>query len=238
MKHIQGNVLKRRGKKNQSGRSMVEMLGVLAIIGVLSVGGIAGYRMAMLKIFENDVRGLVARIYQAVQSSMINPNTYLNCCSGNRAGGTFNNCDTQGTWYQEQYDEICSYLSPDDCAFEVPYNDLDLIQTDKGIVWFYQALRQESHHYSVMSMHFARFVNQYGNDSLSHVCENVLTDIVSNPVYREKLVGIGPYRVTDYAIHEITPENIKRSCRIVGSGYSSFSLYFENDNLVDCIEEK
>ena len=33
----------------QSGRSMVEMLGVLAIIGVLSVGGIAGYSMAMAK---------------------------------------------------------------------------------------------------------------------------------------------------------------------------------------------
>ena len=28
---------------NENGRSMVEMLGVLAIIGVLSVGGIAGY---------------------------------------------------------------------------------------------------------------------------------------------------------------------------------------------------
>ncbi len=35
--------------KNQSGRSMVEMLGVLAIIGVLSVGGISGYRTAMSK---------------------------------------------------------------------------------------------------------------------------------------------------------------------------------------------
>lgn len=34
-------------RKSQSGRSMVEMLGVLAIIGVLSVGGIAGYRYAM-----------------------------------------------------------------------------------------------------------------------------------------------------------------------------------------------
>ncbi len=34
-------------KNNESGRSMVEMLGVLAIIGVLSVGGIAGYRTAM-----------------------------------------------------------------------------------------------------------------------------------------------------------------------------------------------
>ena len=36
-------------RSEQSGRSMVEMLGVLAIIGVLSVGGIAGYSKAMAK---------------------------------------------------------------------------------------------------------------------------------------------------------------------------------------------
>ena len=36
-------------ENTQSGRSMVEMLGVLAIIGVLSVGGIAGYSKAMYK---------------------------------------------------------------------------------------------------------------------------------------------------------------------------------------------
>jgi type II secretory pathway pseudopilin PulG len=36
-------------KNEQTGRSMVEMLGVLAIIGVLSVGGIAGYSKAMAK---------------------------------------------------------------------------------------------------------------------------------------------------------------------------------------------
>ena len=35
--------------KNQNGRSMIEMLGVLAIIGVLSVGGIAGYSKAIQK---------------------------------------------------------------------------------------------------------------------------------------------------------------------------------------------
>ena len=40
---IQHNLL----RKKEFGRSMVEMLGVLAIIGVLSVGGIAGYRYAM-----------------------------------------------------------------------------------------------------------------------------------------------------------------------------------------------
>ena len=33
----------------ECGRSMVEMLGVLAIIGVLSVGAISGYSKAMLK---------------------------------------------------------------------------------------------------------------------------------------------------------------------------------------------
>ena len=43
-----------RGKKLQAdealcGRSMVEMLGVLAIIGVLSVGAISGYSKAMMK---------------------------------------------------------------------------------------------------------------------------------------------------------------------------------------------
>ena len=36
-------------KNNEQGRSMVEMLGVLAIIGVLSVGGISGYSKAMAK---------------------------------------------------------------------------------------------------------------------------------------------------------------------------------------------
>jgi prepilin-type N-terminal cleavage/methylation domain-containing protein len=34
-------------KQAQSGRSMIEMLGVLAIVGILSAGGIAGYSMAM-----------------------------------------------------------------------------------------------------------------------------------------------------------------------------------------------
>ena len=41
--------------KNESGRSMVEMLGVLAIIGVLSIGGIAGYTMAMNRYRANEI---------------------------------------------------------------------------------------------------------------------------------------------------------------------------------------
>jgi len=40
---------------NETGRSMVEMLGVLAIIGVLSVGGIAGYTRAMRTWRANEI---------------------------------------------------------------------------------------------------------------------------------------------------------------------------------------
>ena len=42
-------------KKNENGRSMIEMLGVLAIIGVLSVGGIYGYTSAMKKYKANEI---------------------------------------------------------------------------------------------------------------------------------------------------------------------------------------
>ena len=48
--------------KTQSGRSMVEMLGVLAIIGVLSVGGIAGYSKAMHKYKMNQTMDIVSKV--------------------------------------------------------------------------------------------------------------------------------------------------------------------------------
>ena len=47
--------------KSQSGRSMVEMLGVLAIIGVLSVGGIAGYSLSMRRHRANGVADAMSK---------------------------------------------------------------------------------------------------------------------------------------------------------------------------------
>ena len=49
-------------KINESGRSMIEMLGVLAIIGVLSVGGIAGYSKAMNKYRVNKTIDQISHI--------------------------------------------------------------------------------------------------------------------------------------------------------------------------------
>lgn len=42
---------------------MVEMLGVLAIIGVLSVGGVAGYRYAMEQIGINEALTIVEKFW-------------------------------------------------------------------------------------------------------------------------------------------------------------------------------
>ncbi len=48
-------------KTNESGRSMVEMLGVLAIIGVLSIGGIAGYTTAMNRYRANEIIDMASK---------------------------------------------------------------------------------------------------------------------------------------------------------------------------------
>ncbi len=48
-------------KTNETGRSMVEMLGVLAIIGVLSIGGIAGYTTAMNRYRANEILDMATK---------------------------------------------------------------------------------------------------------------------------------------------------------------------------------
>ena len=72
-------------KKPQSGRSMVEMLGVLAIIGVLSIGGISGYTLSMRRYRANQVLDIATKYsiiaYNACQKEIIDQNisTLLNC---------------------------------------------------------------------------------------------------------------------------------------------------------------
>jgi len=63
-------------KNVQSGRSMIEMLGVLAIIGVLSVGGIAGYSKAMLRYKVNKSIEQVSLISQNVRSFFASQRNY------------------------------------------------------------------------------------------------------------------------------------------------------------------
>ena len=63
-------------KEMQCGRSMIEMLGVLAIIGVLSVGGIAGYSKAMEKWRVNKTVELVEEITHNILTLYANRKTF------------------------------------------------------------------------------------------------------------------------------------------------------------------
>ncbi len=67
---------------NESGRSMIEMLGVLAIIGVLSVGGIAGYSKAMNKFKTNKVADNVSMLVANIKTLYAQQNTYAGLNNG------------------------------------------------------------------------------------------------------------------------------------------------------------
>ncbi len=62
--------------KTQNGRSMIEMLGVLAIIGVLSVGGIAGYSKAMMKYRINKTIEQITLIAGNIRSFFASQGNY------------------------------------------------------------------------------------------------------------------------------------------------------------------
>ncbi len=62
---------------NEKGRSMIEMLGVLAIIGVLSVGGIAGYSKAMMKYRINKTIEQITLIAGNVRSFFAPQKNYV-----------------------------------------------------------------------------------------------------------------------------------------------------------------
>lgn len=59
-------------KNNEKGRSMVEMLGVLAIIMVLSAGGLAGYSKAMKQHKMNTFMNQMVRMQQQLSEKFNN----------------------------------------------------------------------------------------------------------------------------------------------------------------------
>ena len=80
-------------RTNESGRSMVEMLGVLAIIGVLSVGGIAGYTMAMNRYRSNEIIDMANKLAVVAFSAR---ETYMAMHNGSTTGFQAPNLTTSG----------------------------------------------------------------------------------------------------------------------------------------------
>ena len=60
----------------EKGRSMVEMLGVLAIIGILSAGALAGYQKAMAKQKANKTINQMAHIVNNIRTAVTHQKEY------------------------------------------------------------------------------------------------------------------------------------------------------------------
>ena len=127
-------------KNMQSGRSMIEMLGVLAIIGVLSVGGIAGYSKAMMKYKINKTVEQIMHISTSVRTLYGSQKTYtgldtdvlkrgrlipeemwVTTTSGTTSTTTFQS--TWGTTVNVVGDQD-RYAEKDKGAFEVQYRNI------------------------------------------------------------------------------------------------------------------
>ena len=78
-------------KNNQKGRSMVEMLGVLAIIGVLSAAGLAGYSKAMFKYKVQKTVDIVMQIFQRYAELELKDTS--NIPYGMKKNGLFPECE-------------------------------------------------------------------------------------------------------------------------------------------------
>ena len=88
-------------KNIQKGRSMVEMLGVLAIIGVLSIGGIAGYTTSMNRYRANQIMDAAAKV--AVLAQTANQGQGGNVYAGAKGSG---NCASGATDSGIQWETI------------------------------------------------------------------------------------------------------------------------------------
>ena len=104
------------GKNASTGRSMVEMLGVLAIIGVLSVGAIAGYSKAMFKYKLNkQAEGFNLLLNNALQLE-----------------GSLNFTPNAVTYYGDLFKKL--NLIPDGFKYESNFRLKDMFNND---IWIY-----------------------------------------------------------------------------------------------------
>lgn len=114
-------------QKSQSGRSMVEMLGVLAVIGILSIGGIYGYRMAILKNTENKILALTDKFYLWAKTELYKKDSILKdeTATDEDLGHAF--CDFAGQ-------EYCNY-PVENRPYKFFINPQTGVDADDGIKW-------------------------------------------------------------------------------------------------------
>lgn len=111
-------------KIKENGRSMVEMLGVLAIVGILSAGALAGYSKAMFKykvnqtidVFENVMQNLIE-----LDQKDLGENFSISTAEQQTQYGLLPNCQEVGGHYAQT-----------GCRLPIGDLDIDIYKCDYG----------------------------------------------------------------------------------------------------------
>ncbi len=227
--------------QNESGRSMVEILGVLAIIGVLSVGGIAGYNAAMDRIYANRLLERFNMIYEASMTAYHMPNSYMSCCSydsiSDKGVYLYSGCRDGVDFRSQQLDEVSALLPSDYCPKRFVYKDnllsepycadeeRDDIQGRGG--WAVRMLNSAARGNFVIT--FWRLPSRYSTKS----CELALQSIIHTPAYAPHIVKLGRVLNNDWLAFDPTDENVKNICAVD----MGFSVAFDHIKGDDCNQE-
>lgn len=120
-------------KTNESGRTMMEMLGVLAIIGVLTTGAISSINFGMQSVRANMIFNLVEESAQAVRDVYSYDRTYHSdagnmkkrICPSETAGILPDKCNNSGTNATIPTPYGTLEIKPDDeSGFQIVVNNL------------------------------------------------------------------------------------------------------------------
>lgn len=106
---------------NELGRSMIEMLGTLAVIGILSVGGIAGYRYSIEKYYANETmdelntRSIMYASF--LENNLLSPNETITTAEfGNKTSLGYTITATVSAEYAEEFNITLSNVPANVCA--------------------------------------------------------------------------------------------------------------------------
>ena len=226
--------------KNQSGRSMVEMLGVLAIIGVLSVGGIAGYKMAMRKNAVNKLHALVQNFYVALEEGIQNPNSEMNVVCKYFNGG--DNCKKQ------KYNQICQlFMGAENCesykgnfwgVYRIPNSSVlsvsnaSVLDGVRDVCWGSTTFLS-----GAVSFQLANFSKEGCVDFLNSFSSKSFDRFLGFSAYCNTDAPLNPSKCKIY--EDFSKENIDSVCALNSYGLAVVNLWFDGSelDLIDARDE-
>ena len=189
----------------QSGRSMVEMLGVLAIIGVLSVGAIAGYNKAMMKYRLNKHAEQINTVINAVARNI---HSFDNI-------QTTNNSTTLITKYFIKMGEIPVEM----------YTPFENYLTDDFKTEIFIAINQGDSHNRNMAIFFMLDrLKTHSNDNLE-ICKNIVLTAKENRYSITYVEVVGDYNTDNSGLYTIWGDQRCTASRVCLKNMSMDNIY-------------